>query len=87
MYSLGYQVLYLMGFAVYNKKSFSKENLHCWSLIKIEGKWLPYDVTWGIFSGKIPVTHIFKRFNYDNINTLSYNNKVIEQIYVKGDII
>ena len=29
MYSLGYQVLYLMGFAVYNKKSFSKENLHC----------------------------------------------------------
>ena len=87
MYSLGYQVLYLLGFAVYNKKNFSIENSHCWSLIKIDGKWLPYDATWGIFSGKLPVTHIFKRFNYNNLNVMCNNDKVYEQIYVKGNII
>ena len=86
MYSLGYQVLYVIGFVVINKKSFSKENSHCWSLIKIDGKWLPFDATWGIFSGKLPVSHIFKRFNYNNLNNSFHNPKVIEQINIKGKI-
>ena len=62
MYSLGYQVLYAMGYAMNKKNTFSKNDEHAWSLIKIDGKWLPFDATWGIFSGKLPVTHVFKKF-------------------------
>ena len=51
MYSLGYQVLYILGYANSDTKSFS--NSHAWSLIKIDGKWLPFDATNGIFFRKI----------------------------------
>ena len=62
MYSLGYQVIYISGYALDKKDTFGKEDAHAWSLIKIDGKWLPFDSTWGIFSGKLPVCHIFKEF-------------------------
>ena len=62
MYSLGYQVIYISGYALDKKDTFGKEDAHAWSLIKIDGKWLPFDSTWGIFSGKLPVCHVFKQF-------------------------
>jgi len=62
MYSLGYQAIYISGYALDKKDTFGKEDAHAWSLIKIDGKWLPFDSTWGIFSGKLPVCHIFKQF-------------------------
>ena len=62
MYSLGYQVIYVSGYALDKKDTFRKEDAHAWSLIKIDGKWLPFDATWGIFSGKLPVCHVFKQF-------------------------
>ena len=45
MYSLGYQTLYILGYAVY-KTTFSVEDTHAWSLVKLDGKWLPFDATW-----------------------------------------
>jgi hypothetical protein len=86
MYSLGYQVLYILGYAVDKKINFSIEDAHAWSLINIEGKWLPFDATWGIFSGKLPVTHVFKLTDCEGIQTLSYDRVKIEQIDVKGNI-
>ena len=62
MYSLGYQVLYAMGYVPENKCTFNEKDMHAWSLVKIDGKWLPFDATWGIFSGKLPITHVFKKF-------------------------
>ena len=62
MYSLGYQVIYVSGFALDKKDTFGKEDAHAWSLIRIDGKWLPFDATWGIFSGKLPICHVFKQF-------------------------
>ena len=62
MHSLGYQVIYVSGYALDKKDTFGKEDAHAWSLIKIDGKWLPFDATWGIFSGKLPVCHVFKQF-------------------------
>lgn len=32
----------------------------------MDDKWYPFDSTWGIFSGKLPVSHIFGVF-YDKI--------------------
>ena len=63
MYSLGYEVIYISGFALNKKDTFGYYNTHAWSLIKIDGKWLPFDATWGIFSGKLPVNHVFKQFS------------------------
>lgn len=62
MYSLGYQVIYVSGYALDKKDSFGLQDAHAWSLFKIDGKWLPFDATWGIFSGKLPVCHVFKQF-------------------------
>jgi hypothetical protein len=44
----------------YEKKSF--EN-HAWVIVNHNSSWLPIDPTWGIFSGKLPISHIFM-FNY-----------------------
>ena len=62
LYSLGYQVIYVSGYALDKKDTFGKEDAHAWSLVKIDGKWLPFDATWGFFSGKIPVCHVFKQY-------------------------
>ena len=84
MYSLGYQVIYALGYAIDSKKNFAIEDAHAWSLIKIEGKWLPFDATWGIFSGKLPVTHVFKQTDCKGVETKTYDKIKINQIFVNG---
>ena len=58
LYSLGYEVIYVLGYAC-KSLEFDQDCLHAWSLIKVNGKWYPFDTTWGIFSGKLPISHIF----------------------------
>ena len=67
LYSLGYKVIYTHGFACKTSTEFDGNSAHAWSLINVEGKWFPFDATWDILSGKLPVTHIFQGF---------YNNSV-----------
>jgi transglutaminase/protease-like cytokinesis protein 3 len=86
MYSLGYQTIYILGYALDNKINYGIEDAHAWSLVKIDGKWLPFDATWGIFSGKLPITHIFKQTDCQGIKTLSYDKVKVEQINVKGNL-
>ena len=86
MYSLGYKVIYVSGYALDKKDFYDKADAHAWSLIKIDGKWLPFDATWGIFSGKLPVTHIFKQIDSREIKTMSCDNVKIEPIFVEGEI-
>ena len=86
MYSLGYQVIYILGYAVEKKINFTLEDAHAWSLVKIDGKWLPFDATWGIFSGKLPVTHVFKQIDGKKISTMSSDRIEIEPICVQGSI-
>ena len=63
LYSLGYKVIFISGFCC-DKISDDYINTggHAWSLIKINNKWYPIDSTWGIISGKLPVSHVFGRF-------------------------
>ena len=67
----------------YDKKKF--EN-HAWVMVNYNSQWLPIDPTWGIYSGKLPISHIFlyndiktpvKYSMYGNINnvSVSINNK------------
>ena len=62
LYSLGYKVIYIAGYACTNSKEFNTDSGHAWSLIKVNNKWYPFDSTWGIVSGKLPITHIFSCF-------------------------
>ena len=86
MYSLGYQTLYILGYALDKKIKYGIEDAHAWSLVNIDGKWLPFDATWGIFSGKLPVTHIFKQTDCQGIKTISYDKVKVEQIAVDGNL-
>ena len=62
LYSLGYKVIYTNGFACESSAEFDQNCGHAWSLIKVNGKWYPFDATWDILSGKLPVCHVFQGF-------------------------
>ena len=88
MYSLGYQVLYILGYIIDKTKSFSRRDSWAWNLIKIDGSWLPFDATIGIFTGKLPVTYVFKQIEDKIIEPIICYDKVeFEQIEVKGNFI
>ena len=59
----GYENLLIQGYAL-NDKILSPER-HAWNIVKLNDKWLPFDPTWGNFTGRIPVTHGFKNFGSD----------------------
>ena len=62
LYSLGYKCICVSGFVLKDKDSFDSDDAHAWSLVRVNGKWLPFDATWGIFSGKLSVGHIFGNY-------------------------
>ena len=73
------------GYACDKNDYFDRTNSHAWSLVKVNNKWLPFDSTWGIFSGKLPVCHIFSSF-FPNTKTTSSNDKIkIIESKVKGN--
>ena len=73
LYSLGYEVIYVLGYACKNIE-IDQDCYHAWSLVKIKGKWYPFDATWGIFSGKLPVSHIFISFFNEGYDWESTDN-------------
>ena len=89
MYSLGYPVLYAFGFAMINSNKFGINDSHAWSLINVDKKltrWLPFDATWGIFSGKLPVTHIYKKIGYKGPSLPFDDEADIVDFNVQGNI-
>ena len=87
LYSLGYKVLFVSGFDIEKKNYYGEEDGHAWSAIKIDGKWLPFDAIWGIFSGKLPVSHIFKsltakQFSTKSIGSIKFENPIIRGYYL-----
>ena len=51
---------------------------HAWNLIHYNGEWIQVDPTWGLFSGKLPASHIF--FFLENKPVIKYT------IYNTNDI-
>ena len=89
VYSLGYQVIYVNGYAMDKKNSFNEDDIHAWSLINIKGKWLPFDATYGIFSGKLPVTHVYQKIGNKGayiIEEFSDKKSIISSDSIKGKI-
>ena len=84
LYSLGYKVIHIDGYCC-DKISNDYINTgggHAWSLIKINNKWYPFDSTWGIISGKLPVSHVFGKFGLPRtINGRNVCSNKIEVIF------
>ena len=87
MYSLGFKCVYVSGYVAEKRDYFSSENGHAWSLIKINGKWLPFDSTWGIFTGKLPICHIFSCYFPEGIKTNGTDDINIKPSEIKGKFI
>ena len=85
IYSLGYKVIYVSGYAIEKKDYFVRDDGHAWSLIKIGEKWLPFDATWGIFSGKLPISHVFKSYSGREFKTNGYDSINIGKTIIKGN--
>ena len=85
LYSLGYQVLYASGYTCEGNSSFKTSTGHAWSLIKLDdNKWYPFDSTWGILTGKLPVGHIFSRFNWENLHFRGKDHPTINKREMEG---
>jgi hypothetical protein len=89
LYSLGYKVLYAAGYVCKDDSSFKTSTGHAWSLIRLNNnKWYPFDSTWGIFTGKLPVIHIFSLFSGKHISTrgndrIKIDNNQMEGIFIQ----
>ena len=88
LYSLGYKVLYAAGYTCKGNNSFKTSTGHAWSLIKLsDNKWYPFDATWGIFSGKLPVGHIFSCFAGKHLHTRGHDHVTIDKHELEGTFI
>ena len=74
LYSLGYKVIYIYGFSCRDKPEFDPSCKHAWSIVKVEGKWYPFDATLGIVTGKLPVTHIFQGY-FSDADNIEYEGR------------
>ena len=86
LYSLGYKCIYVSGFVIKNNDYFNLSDAHSWSLVRINNKWLPFDATWGIFSGKLPVSHIFQNY-FQKANFIFTKVKFINNDDIYGKFI
>ena len=86
LYSLGYKVIYIMGYLCQNNKDFNQDSYHSWSLIELNNKWYPFDSTLGIFSGKLPISHIFDKYFYNKVLFVKEGIK-LEKDIVSGKFI
>ena len=87
VYSLGYQVIDVSGYVIKENDVFDADNGHAWSLIKVDNKWLPFDATWGIFSGKLPVCHVFTSFFGKSVHAYGTDQIEIVKAEVCGKFI
>ena len=88
LYALGYKVIYVSGYTCKKNKIFKTDTGHAWSLIKLENnKWYPFDSTWGILSGKLPVSHIFATFFSRSGRLYSYDSARFNKHEMEGKFI
>ena len=85
LYSLGYKVIFVIGYIAFHNNN--QNTRHAWSIIKIKNKWYPFDSTWGIISGKLPIRHIFsncfiKHNNLRGRDHSKFDKKTIEFKYI-----
>ena len=76
LYSLGYKVAYIVGYAMGDKNTFNNDDCHAWSIIKLGNRWYSFDSTWNLLKGKVHINHIFSNVGlkpYFNYTSTDYN--------------
>ncbi|WP_158303466.1 transglutaminase-like domain-containing protein [Helicobacter mustelae] len=68
-----------VGFNPFKKKF----EYHAWNIVFIEGRWISMDTTWGIFSGKLPISHIFFYLGYQPLMMYETYDVPIHQIHTE----
>ena len=63
-----------MDFLEGDKPEFDPSCKHAWSIVKVDGKWYPFDATLGIVTGKLPVTHIFQGY-FSDADNIEYEGR------------
>lgn len=87
MFSLGYKCIYVSGFISNKSNIYNENNYHSWSLIKVNDKWLPFDPTFGIFTGKLPITHVFNSYFKETVNKEGSDIVKIREVEIHGKIL
>ena len=88
LYSLGYKVIYAAGYVCQNNNTFKTDTGHAWSLIQLDNKkWYPFDSTWGILTGKLPVGHIFGTFFDKESHIIGYDSARFDGSEMEGKFI
>ena len=88
LYSLGYKVIYAAGYACINNNTFKTDTGHAWSLIQLDNKkWHPFDSTWGILTGKLPVGHIFGTFFNRGFRVRGHDSPRFDELEMEGKFI
>ena len=87
LYSLGYKVLYASGYYCKSGNKFDQYNIHAFSLINLQdNKWHPFDVTYGIFTGKLHVGYVFRMFDSKDVK-IENNNIILDKNEMNGVVI
>ena len=84
LYALGYKVAYITGIPAEDLKFDMKNDLHAWSIVKVGNIWYPFDSTWGIYKGKVPITHIF--LETSNSSFFSYHTTSTKDLIMEEQI-
>ena len=71
--SIGIPAIYVSGYSIKKEDDKFIQIQHAWSIVNINGKWLGMDATWGLFNGKLPISHIF--FYYKGNEVHFFYNK------------
>ena len=89
LYSLGYKVIYASGYYCKNNDNkFNQYNLHAFSLIKLDdNKWHPFDVTSGIFTGKLHAGYVFRMFDNKDLVMVNKNKISLDKNEINGKVI
>ena len=57
---------------------------HAWNVVKINDKWIPLDPTWNIYSGILPISHIFTNINFQDkyngvVSNIEYKSSYLKE--------
>ena len=81
---IGIKAIFVSGYVIeenkYDNNGGNDFDYHCWSLAEINNKFIPLDVNFQYFNGKIPNTHLFGCFGNSNIDIKCTEKIILDKI-------
>ena len=85
MHSLNYKCICVYGYYACKTTIYHQNDLHFWSLINVNNEWLPFDATFGYFTGKLPISYVFCSYFNKNTSKEGSDNVIIKDKIVHGN--